>query len=244
MKLIQLNTLSGFFGPIVLNFFEREKADILHLQEVMSSPEGRSDFFDFLQSLQQKINMPHVFFSPTHDYKFNDMPVYFGNAILSETAFQTTHSEFTHQDYKKNYDTKTDTVLSKLFQHAITDISGKKLNLVNYHGHNVRKSEKRGNAETEKHCLQLANYISKLDGPVILTGDFNLAPDSKSLEPLNALLKNLCIENKIETTRNIYANSMIPVDYIWVSNDVRVNKFEVLPDAISDHAALALDFDI
>ena len=245
MKLIQLNTLSGFAGRKILDFMREQNADFFHLQEVVSSPKGRSDFFDFLENAQKSTKAEWVFFSPTHDYHFVKIPVYFGNAILSQHKISHAYEEFTHQAYKKEYDTTTDSELSKLFQHAVvTTAFGKQFNLVNYHGHNVKNVNKAGNAETEKHCQRIADFIATLSGPLILSGDFNLAPDSKSLEPLNACLRNLCIENKVETTYTAMTDNNTVVDYIWVSSDITVNRFEVLPDIVSDHAALLLEFDV
>jgi len=243
-KLIQLNTWQGGLASNVDRFLERQNADILMLQEVLSSPEGQTFYFDKLQQMKAKSNLEHDFFSPLMGHVFQGLKTYYGNAILSRFKFEKTYAEFTHLAYNDHWNPLTDSDEMKLFQHGVVSLpSGVSVNLVNYHGFNMH-SKKEGNAETEKHCMQIAQYLDTIKGPKILTGDFNLAPDSLSLAPLNSRLKNLCIENKVETTRNQLAKSMTVVDYIWVSDSITVNRFEVLPDLVSDHAALLLEFDI
>ena len=245
MKLIQLNTLSGAFNKIY-RFMKTQDADLLHLQEVTSSPTEFSSFFDFLENTKAVLPKHHVFFSPALDIDHAGFKVYFGNAILSKTALTAHDPVFTQGHYTESFKAGSDRSFNiKLFQHAITTTpSGQSLHLLNYHGYNAKGTEKQGNELTKKHCQCLADYIGHLSGPLILSGDFNLAPDSASLTPINNILRNLCIENGVETTRNEQANSMIPVDYIWVSNEITVNRFEVLPDLVSDHAALLLEFDV
>lgn len=244
MKLIQLNTWEGRLGRNLYKFIERQQADILMLQEVLSSPEGKTYYFDELQTIKEKSQLAYDFFSPLTGNVHQGKQTYFGNAIVSRDGFESTYQEDTLESYKENWDAETDTDDIKLFQHAVINPApGKFLNLVNYHGHNSH-GQKQGNELTAKHCQQIADYIGTLAGPVILAGDFNLAPDSESLKPLNTMLKNLCIENAIQTTRNPLANSDIVVDYIWVSHDMTVQHFEVLPDMVSDHAALLLEFEV
>jgi endonuclease/exonuclease/phosphatase family metal-dependent hydrolase len=245
-KLIQLNTLCGANANAMARFLKDQNADILHFQEAASSPHGRSDFFDFLQLAEQATGISNIFFSPQLDMNFAGMKVYYGSAIFSKHEFKSTYREFTNQDYIEDFKPADDPQCNnKLFQHAVVTLpSGRNINLINYHGYNAKGTEKQGNDLTEKHCQRIAEYITGLQGPKILTGDFNLAPESKSLVPVNILLKNLCVENKIETTRNQLANSMTVVDYIWVSDDITVNRFEVLPDLVSDHLALLLEFEI
>jgi endonuclease/exonuclease/phosphatase (EEP) superfamily protein YafD len=83
-----------------------------------------------------------------------------------------------------------------------------------------------------------------LSGPVILTGDFNLVPGSKSLEPLNKMLRNLSIEFRLSTTRNQLTHKNEVCDYIFVNDKVQVKQFEASDALISDHKALILDFEI
>lgn len=245
MKLIQLNVWEGRIGSHLIKFLASQKADILMLQEVVSSPEASTPF-DFLQKLEKSIKPASICFCPVYDFTVNQHRVYWGTAIVAQSDMKAVYDEFTHYSYRQDFDFDYtgDAYNIRRFQHdTLTLPTGKEINLLTYHGYHDHTS-KQGNPLTDQHCQRLADYIATLEGPVILSGDFNLAPDSPSLKPLNALLRNLCIENKIETTRNVLAKSMTTVDYIWVSDDITVNRFDVLPDLVSDHAALLLDFEV
>ena len=57
-------------------------------------------------------------------------------------------------------------------------------------------------------------------------------------------LKNLITEYNATSTRTTLYNGSDEkfADYVFVSQDIVVEKFEVLPDVVSDHAALYLEF--
>jgi len=91
---------------------------------------------------------------------------------------------------------------------------------------------------------ELVQYIKKLEGAVILTGDFNLAPHSKSLEQLNKMLSNLSVKANLDTTRNQLTYKKEVCDYIFVNDQVKVKSFEASDELVSDHKALILEFYI
>jgi endonuclease/exonuclease/phosphatase family metal-dependent hydrolase len=242
-KLIQLNACSGALGRLIVGLVQEHKADILHMQEVTSSPGGKTRYFDLLQNTRNGTDLKHEFFSPTWENMFGNKRVLFGNAILSRFPLNDTFQEFTHGEYKTEFEADVDDYNIRLFQHAVVKINNKDVHLINYHGmHDY--AGKLGNGFTDRHCKRIADYMATLNGPKILTGDFNLAPNASSLKTLNDTYRNLCIEHDVQTTRNKFARSMTVVDYIWVSHDVTVNHFEVAPDFVSDHAALILEFDV
>jgi endonuclease/exonuclease/phosphatase family metal-dependent hydrolase len=243
MKLIQANIWGGKLLPSILRLLQEQQPDFIHMQEVFSTPSGETMWFNVLEEIQAQ-ETAHTFFSPLWDHLFGKHRNYWGNAIISKLPFKSTYDEFTHLDYRKDFEFDDHDYNIRKFQHAVIDLSpGKHINLVNYHGYHI-SGTKTGNELTVQHCQRIADYIKALKGPVILSGDFNLAPDSASLKPLNNALINLCDKHAVETTRNSLAKSMTTVDYIWVSKDIKVNHFEVLPNMVSDHAALLLDFDI
>lgn len=89
--------------------------------------------------------------------------------------------------------------------------------------------------------LSLVNY------PVIITGDFNLFPDTESMTVFKDFI-SLVDEYNIKTTRP-KSNELSHldrnlIDYILVSKGVKINSFQVLDSDVSDHLSLVLDFDI
>ena len=94
-------------------------------------------------------------------------------------------------------------------------------------------------AQSEK----IKGFLDTLTTPKILCGDFNLRPDTESLEIFEDDMENLIKTYGVESTRTrFYPKSEKFADYIFVSPEIQVDKFEVLPDEVSDHAALLLEF--
>ena len=79
-------------------------------------------------------------------------------------------------------------------------------------------------------------------------GDFNLRPDTESVRMLEAAgLRNLVREYGIETTRTSlydHRDKEPHANYAFVSAGIEVRDFRVLPDEVSDHAPLFLDFTL
>lgn len=91
--------------------------------------------------------------------------------------------------------------------------------------------------------------------PKIILGDFNLLPETKSIQMFKeAGYRNLINEFKIKSTRNEIAWENLKsdhgfvkqhfADYCFVSPDINVKKFEVPDLPISDHLPLILEFEV
>ena len=92
----------------------------------------------------------------------------------------------------------------------------------------------------------MIDFLKTVDGEVILCGDFNLLPDTESIKKFSDFgLRNLIYENNITSTRtSFYTKQDKFADYVFVSEGISVEEFKVLPDEVSDHSALYLDFSI
>lgn len=240
MKLIQLNIWQGRLIGNIRRFLETtEQPDILCLQEVCHSPDGESYFFDNIEDIQKTCNYPHVFFSPTMDWKLNHLPIQFGNAILSRYPLTEQDTVFTYGAYKSDAFVSENT---RNFQHAVVTNGDMKAHIINHHGFWF-DGPKTGNVETMRQMNMIADYASKLDGGVIFTGDLNLLPESPSLARLNTEMTNLCLTHNIETTRNFTSFKQIQVcDYIFVNDKIKVDNFRVHDTVVSDHNMLELLF--
>lgn len=91
---------------------------------------------------------------------------------------------------------------------------------------------------------KLAGYIENYEGAKVLCGDFNLSPDTESLKMIEALpLRNLVKEYGVTSTRtSYYKKENRFADYVLVNDKVEVIDFQVLPDEVSDHSALMVEF--
>ena len=114
--------------------------------------------------------------------------------------------------------------------------------VINFHG----LWNGQGKSDTEARLLQsdrILEFLRSLDHPYVLCGDFNLLPDTESLLKFEREgLTNLIRTYGITSTRtSIYTKPDRYADYVFTSDGVTVRSFSVLPDEVSDHAALLLE---
>ncbi|MFN8770380.1 MAG: endonuclease/exonuclease/phosphatase family protein [Neisseriaceae bacterium] len=89
----------------------------------------------------------------------------------------------------------------------------------------------------------IKNFMKTINKPKVICGDFNLRPDTKSIEIIGEGMKDLIDLYKIKSTRTkFYEKDEKFADYIFISPEIIVNDFKVLSDEVSDHAPLYLDF--
>tara|TARA_B100002019_G_C20870485_1_gene403747 strand:+ start:51 stop:581 length:531 start_codon:yes stop_codon:yes gene_type:complete len=168
----------------------------------------------------------------------------FGNAIVSNLTLGNKQAHFTNLAYNPSMSLENDDYNVRNFQHVtVKDQDGRKVHIINHHGYHV-PGHKNGNDFTIKACQQIADYARKLDGPVIITGDFNLLPDSESIEILNKDFRNLTKEYGLKTTRTDLTHKNEPCDFIFVNEKIKVNDFYASEVVASDHQGLVLDFEI
>ena len=91
---------------------------------------------------------------------------------------------------------------------------------------------------------RVREVLEKHAGPSLLCGDFNLLPETESVAILDKGMCNLVRDHRVKSTRTPlyrhYENPDEPnfADYILTSPDLKVKRFQVLPDIVSDHAPL------
>ncbi|CAF1377857.1 unnamed protein product [Didymodactylos carnosus] len=124
-------------------------------------------------------------------------------------------------------------------QYIKTENNGKQTAVMNFHG----LWNGNGKTDTEDRIQQSTNilHITKnISENFVLSGDFNLLPDTKSIKMLEDVgLRNLIKEYGITSTRTSYY--MKPdryADYVFVTAGLEVTDFKALPEEVSDHAPL------
>lgn len=120
-----------------------------------------------------------------------------------------------------------------------------KRTIMNFHGlwrHGAGKTDFPDRIEQSQKIVRFAHT---LDHPYLIAGDFNLTLESESVKILEeAPMRNLVKEYGISDTRTKYYDEDERfADYIFTSEGLQVNDFAVMPDEVSDHAPLYLDFD-
>ncbi len=252
MKLITLNAWCGRAGSSVHDFFEKYKdIDIFCLQEVDldgskfdtdvtgSNPPAGDPFL--FRSIQDILPNHHGFFAPI-------LSSWWGNAIFIKNDIyrnMTAYGEVLISDEQQKY-MPYDTWFRRSLQWLDFSIQDELYTLVNYHGLWEKDKGKGDSNDRIKQSQNIINFLStKKDRKIILTGDFNLSPQTESLQLFEDFgLENLITRFAITDTRtSLYEKENRFADYTFVSKDITVNEFTVLPDEVSDHAPLYLEIN-
>ncbi len=97
----------------------------------------------------------------------------------------------------------------------------------------------------KKQLEELTNIIKKIKNPIILMGDFNTF---KGSQELNFLLKNSKLYDAVKMNhQHLTFPAFKPkrrLDYVLVSKEIAVKKYQVLPVKFSDHLPVMMDFTV
>lgn len=253
MKIISLNTWGGRAGKEgLLNFFKvhNNTIDIFCLQEIWSAPyehlEGKvmggkaakhEEIMVYgLQEISSLLPDYVPYFKPHHLDNYGLMMLVHKDLEIIEEGEVFVHKE-------KGYIPEGDVGHhARNVQYVTINKGGKQISVLNFHGlwNGKGKADSEDRLEQSKKIL---SFIKNLAGEIILCGDFNLLPETKSLSLLEeAGLRNLIKEYKITSTRTShYTKPDKFADYVLVSEKVQVEEFKVLPDEVSDHSPLYIE---
>jgi endonuclease/exonuclease/phosphatase family metal-dependent hydrolase len=104
---------------------------------------------------------------------------------------------------------------------------------------------KTDSSERIAQSTKINEFISTLNTPTILCGDFNLRPDTTSIKLIEGKMNmnNLIKKYDIHSTRSqLYQKAEKFADYIFTSPEIIINSFEVIDTEVSDHLPLLLDY--
>ncbi len=255
MKIITLNTWGGQAGQdLIMSFFDKYRdTDIFCLQEIWKSKYPKE--FSDLDIGSQKIDYGALI-TNLHDLIIEKLPEHnhhFHPAIFDVYGLMIlVRDNFLIKEFGEKFvfGEKEIVPLENMGNHARniqyikTEIKGKETTIINFHG----LWNGKGKTDTADRILQSQNvvdFIKTLSGEVVLCGDFNLNPDTQSLKMFEDIgLINLIKENNVTSTRtSFYEKENRFADYVFVSKGIKVISFEVLPDEVSDHSAIAFEID-
>lgn len=124
-----------------------------------------------------------------------------------------------------------------------------RITIVNFHG-TARPGNKLDTPRRISQSEGLIDFFKNKEGLKIVGGDFNLSPETKSVALIEeGGFKNLIKEFNIRTTRNQLSWGMYPqdpqyyADYAFVSPEVKIKKFSVPENEVSDHLPLILEIE-
>lgn len=251
MKLISLNTWGGRAGKEnLLKFFDKYRdVDIFCLQEIWAAPyedlaydpngfsidNNYSKFY--IQEITDLLTTHTAYFRAQY---FD----YWGLMILIKKDIDIIleGDVFVHKE--KNYIPEGFGLFARNIQFATIKTPSGNRSIINFHG----LWNGKGKGDSEDRLLQsdrIMEFIQTLDNPYIVAGDFNLLPDTQSIKKFEDLgLNNLIKDYNITSTRtSFYTKPEKFADYIFATKDIIIKDFRVLPDEVSDHSALYLEFE-
>jgi endonuclease/exonuclease/phosphatase family metal-dependent hydrolase len=251
MKIITLNTWGGRAGKTqLLEFFAKHKdADIFCLQEVWAAPYEHLDGHPAgglnikhddimvygLRDISELLDTHVAYFKPHHlDH--------YGLLIMVKKEFAVVEEGDIFVYKERGYIPEGDVGNhARNLQYVTVRTETGDRTIMNFHG----LWNGMGKGDSEDRLLQsdrIVQFLKTKTHPVVLCGDFNLLPTTESLKRFEDFgLRNLIHEFGITSTRtSFYTKPEKFADYAFVSSDVDVRSFQVLPDEVSDHAALEL----
>jgi endonuclease/exonuclease/phosphatase family metal-dependent hydrolase len=250
IKLISLNIWGGRVKEPLREFFRQHRdIDIFCLQEVFSqardseiievltdNPDGI--ITDFGQELEQLLPEHQVHFLPTGaDCYGLAMAVKKNLTVKSQGVVTLYHGpKFPDPDNRwADHDRK--------MQWLEIVKNGHSYCIMNVHGH--WKKDKLDDKDCLHQNVQILNFLMHTGRlPKILVGDFNLLPQTTCIKRLGGALFDLIKANRVKSTRTSLCKSKDRfADYAFVSPDVNVVDFAVMPDEVSDHNPLYLEFN-
>ena len=246
MKIITLNTWGGRITKDLLDFLEthRESSDIFCFQEIYHKAthvhvaQGSIDpdltLFDDIE----KILPEHQSYFRPHYLETYGLASFVKRKlpVIEEDEFFVHHYKgFEPGEVVGNH--------ARNVQRISIKQENENLHIFNFHG--LWNGGGKGDSEPRlRQSRKLIEYIRSYEGKKVLCGDFNLSPDTESLKMIEDIpLRNLVKEYNITSTRtSFYDKENRFADYILVNEKVDVTDFRVLPDEVSDHSPLALEF--
>ncbi len=262
MKLLNINiSIKINNTQKIAEFIKQQNTEIVTLQEVGRYLE-ESVFQEFRSEsgIGQVVGKiyPNKFFGPmwVADAVRKEGKIYRdfgglieqGNEILSKYSITEAVNEhfYKSNEYALDWTNWKKEDHGRSLQTVELDINGKSLQILNIHG--IWTEDKKGDERTIKECEFVVNKAKQKNIPTIIAGDFNLLPETESIEVINKEFVNLIDKYNIKSTRPDFDDGLETgrnvVDYIFVTDDIKIKNFEVIETHITDHLPLMLEFEV
>ncbi|HUS26332.1 MAG TPA: endonuclease/exonuclease/phosphatase family protein [Nevskiaceae bacterium] len=251
IKFVTVNIWHG--GTLMDNllaFLQKQKADVLVLQEVYNGtdpslpPQYRS-----MQVLKQKLQYAHEYYQPFYrDFDRSHGKAQNGSAILStypilhtDTAFVTGEYSETYRDVPGNYQN-----CPSGLQHAVLDTPEGSMDVYNIHG----VWDMDGDNFSPQRRKMTETILAAITGKqrVLLAGDSNAKTTNKAIIMLEGPLHNV-FGQSLPSTFNMrhkdnpgYATAA--VDIMFVSSNIKVLAKDCPSVDVSDHLPLTATLEI
>lgn len=256
MKIITLNTWGGRAGKEgLLSFFSKHKddTDIFCLQEIWSEAythlegykaggkeiDNQEIMVHGLQEITSLLSNFIPYFRPHQGDHYGLLML-----VNKNINVKVEGEVFVHK--YKGYIPEGDVGKhARNIQFITTEFGDSPLTIINFHG--LWNGQGKGDSEDRlNQSKKIKEFVETLTGNVVMCGDFNLLPNTESVKIIESIpLRNLVTDYGVTSTRTShYTKPEKFADYIFVSKDIGVKEFKVLPDEVSDHSPLFLEINL
>ena len=253
MRIISLNTWGGRAGKgNLLSFFKNhaDTTDVFCLQEIWSAPyahfEGKlaggvplineKIMVQATRDISAELTNHTAFFHPHvgNNYGLFMLVKNKYRVITEGDIFVYRERGFISDEDIGNH--------ARNIQYVTLETDGGPMTIINFHGLWNGKG-KGDSADRLEQSEKIIEFTKKLQNSFILCGDFNLLPDTKSIQKFeDAGLRNLIKEFGVTSTRTShYKKPDKFADYAFISKNIILKDFKILPDEVSDHAPLLIE---
>ncbi len=255
LSFLQLNMNGDNYWDTLVAFLKIHDFDVIQFQEVCGKGtiagnlNTKIDCFEALKELLKDTHNGEI--AITQRYA-SSPTAYLANATFYKKKFSLIDVNVLtlHNNPKPFPKTETNyESVGRKILHLTLNIHGKYISFINTH-FAWAPTPKELPHQTKQGKI-LLEYLRKVQRPLVLTGDFNMDPDQPTIKEINTLARNLISENNIINTLNPRMHAVagmnldIAVDYIFVTPDITVNKFNVLENEdLSDHLGLTAEIEI
>lgn len=263
MRVIALNCWGGKKFDDLAAFVRREApaTDVFCFQEmIFGGPGGpvtsfaiRSRLFEELAEVLSATHAGYEYHAAPEARFFNEtLPkgTALGQAMFVKKDIEVVENGSIHLYGDDPFQGELVGLCTGVLQYAVIKHAGVPVTIGNIHGLFLdMRNPSPGKGDTPERLeqsRQLAEFFKGRRG--VLVGDFNLRPQTESVAILSQTMRNLIAEYGITSTRNYEYVEMEKwkdyiADYAFTTKDVTVKHFQVLPDVVSDHAPLMVEFD-
>lgn len=251
IKVICLNVwIGGILFDGLLDFFKAENADILLLQEVRSNAgENLPREYQTHQIFQKELGYEFASFAPAFIDSLDSREVVQGNLILSKFPLTQKETIFydipfgVRIDEPEHYE-----VTPRNLQHVTVEIDGTPIHLFNTQG-----IWGKDGLDTHRRITMgeiISHEVSQVS-PVILAGDFNILPESKTISLIEKHLVSV-FKGEMTTSFNVKRKDLVTspgygtsvVDMFFVSPQLTVTNHYCPQVDISDHLPLVVELSL
>lgn len=251
-KFIQVNIYKGKYLGELIDFIKKEDPDFISMQEVTINGFNlyKDKNVNLFEVLKEKLGLYGKYHG---DLKLaGDKRSVFGNAVFSKLPIYKS----TIGVLKKFRPVTVDELdgisgeireqIDRHFLDCEVHFGGRKMHILCWHG--AWTAPPHDTDETWKQANMVYDHLCKIKGPFVLGGDLNAIMDSKTIDLIGRLGKNLMPESGALVTTNLKVHKIAPrgflVDYIFTSLDIKTISVRVPEITVSDHLPVIAELEI